>query len=137
MRAGSPPIPADSLVCTVGKTVTDGSKYPQDGLCDYIFFESISRKQRVNLTAFIFDRHLTSYFKHVERLRNTKPGMSFSVEDDSLFFDYLTPTFTESLGVLWQRGLYHFGMLNIYGPKARTDLLQIMKFIQVCVPCQS
>ncbi|XP_077527786.1 uncharacterized protein LOC144139248 [Haemaphysalis longicornis] len=126
---GSPPIHADKLVCTVGKTVTNESKYPEDRLCDYIFFESLSREQRIDLTAYIIDRHVKSFLKH--QFKVTQKGMSFSVEDDSLFVDYRAPGFTQSLDVLWQSGVYHSGMLNIYGPKARTDLPQIMNILQV------
>ncbi|XP_077528113.1 uncharacterized protein LOC144139701 [Haemaphysalis longicornis] len=130
MSAEEPTIENYHLVCAVSSTVKGESAYPEDGLCDYLFYDSMSGKQRSGLS-FGLDRSLEAYTNITKTLNYTEAGVSFSIYDDSLFEDYNSDHFFWGLGFLWEKNVQNIGMLNVHGPRADENrLIEVVEVLE-------
>ncbi|KAL1448502.1 hypothetical protein MTO96_044047 [Rhipicephalus appendiculatus] len=77
------PLPAYSYICTVSAPVRGGKGYlPPDGMCDYLFFDSLYKNFKSSLLNGIdlmeFDPQFIVY--QAARYSSTQFGLSFSPE---------------------------------------------------------
>nr|XP_054931053.1 uncharacterized protein LOC129386828 [Dermacentor andersoni] len=104
--------PRSPLICTVSVKFTNVSSIPGDGLCDFIFYESFYLKN--NPTGWS-DSGLDHFLRLSKNMRRTDVGASFSPVGDTLFSDALSGDLNAAVDNLRSRGVYHFGMLSLYG----------------------
>ncbi|XP_049524100.1 uncharacterized protein LOC125945835 [Dermacentor silvarum] len=126
----SDPFPDYQLLCTVSSKFTSQSAYPTEGLCDFVFYESLYSGQKNRLGGPYDDG-----FNHfLEGWENTELGVSFSPENHTVFEDATTSNFRTSIRKLLYRGVSHFGTLNLHGvyTEERT-LRKSLRLLQLCV----
>ncbi|KAL1475576.1 hypothetical protein MTO96_019506 [Rhipicephalus appendiculatus] len=110
------PLPSYPYICTVSEPVRGGKGYlPPDGMCDYLFFDSLYKNLNSSLLNGInFMEFDPQYVIHeAARYSSTQFGLSFSPEN-GLFKDYTQKGFLKTIDEIWNKNVSNFGFLNIY-----------------------
>ncbi|XP_049513980.1 uncharacterized protein LOC119431742 [Dermacentor silvarum] len=123
-----PPIP---LICTVSDGLKLSMIFPEDGLCDYIFFDSLEKRRGATLAGPYTDplkRFLDASSKSVK----TQYGVGFDYANSRRVKDLLTMQDTIShLDSLWNWGVSHYGVVNTqvysFGSDKLDELLSILE----------
>ncbi|XP_049513972.1 uncharacterized protein LOC119431736 [Dermacentor silvarum] len=135
------PIPAHSarpslrgaLVCTVGTKLNRSMALPEDGLCDFTFFDSL-QKNGLNELSGPFEENFRHFVESAARHTNTEYGAGFDYhafeEMDEILSD---PAAKGHLNSLWDQGIFHFGYLNTpysdFSHDKFTQLMEILKTV--------
>ncbi|XP_077508638.1 uncharacterized protein LOC144120034 [Amblyomma americanum] len=116
-----------AVFCGVGESFSVISLPPIEGSCDCIFYDSLYRHGKNNLTG-DFEEPLKDYIGHAysvsARNRGPKYGLSFSLENDYLFQDFANTKFSYSIENLYKQSMGFFGALNLYGPAVSPSALK-------------
>ncbi|KAL1484825.1 hypothetical protein MTO96_032350 [Rhipicephalus appendiculatus] len=86
------------------------TKYPADGVCDYIFYDSMYKNDRNKLVG-VWAEDLLSFLSKAEQTDRTKTqfGVGFAFEHrQTLIEDLATASFHD----FWARNVFHFGILD-------------------------
>ncbi|XP_077498722.1 uncharacterized protein LOC144109808 [Amblyomma americanum] len=123
-------MPAVPLVCTVSSKFTAHSLVPEDGTCDFLFFESLYDDER----NFVTPPHRAG-FRHFLRqgleMKKTALGISFSPLNDTVFIEAGTPKFFDAIDHMWNHGVSHFGALDLQGAHATVEIQKkMLKLLQ-------
>ncbi|KAH8039238.1 hypothetical protein HPB51_005484 [Rhipicephalus microplus] len=112
-----PPIPHSdssikplSLLCTFGYTTSYQTKYPPDGVCDYIFYDSMYKHERNTLLGTWGEDVLSMLYKASKTDRTkTQFGVGFAFEHRLRLLQDLANT---SFRNFWDHSVFHFGILD-------------------------
>ncbi|KAH7943134.1 hypothetical protein HPB52_005691 [Rhipicephalus sanguineus] len=115
------------LLCTVSVDFTESSLLPEDGLCDIIFYDSFYVK---NYPLDWDDPGLDHFFDLGSRMRLTSIGASFSPDTD-FYRDERTGVLFRGIDNLRDRGVQHFGMLNVFGDYVK-EAIDHLTILGVC-----
>ncbi|KAL3219004.1 hypothetical protein MRX96_031201, partial [Rhipicephalus microplus] len=110
------PMPSYSYICTVSKPVRKNQGYlPYDGMCDFLFYDSLYKNSRSNLLEGINEMESDPQVivLHARRYKRTKSGLSFSPEN-GLFEDYKEHGFMKTIDDIWSQSVSNFGFLDLY-----------------------
>ncbi|KAK8764842.1 hypothetical protein V5799_032551 [Amblyomma americanum] len=70
------------LVCTMGSRISSARMFPPDGLCEYIFFDSVDKDNRNPLAyPHLWDSDLTIFIDAYARYSTTAFGIGFAYEN--------------------------------------------------------
>ncbi|XP_077523134.1 uncharacterized protein LOC144133968 [Amblyomma americanum] len=116
------------MLCTVSSKFTAHSVVPEDGLCDFLFFESLYDDQK-NVVREPYKAGFDYFLKQKTEMAKTTLGVSFSPINDTVFIEAESADFLGAVGQMWQRGVSHFGALNLQG--AYTSLGIQQKFLKL------
>ncbi|KAH7950242.1 hypothetical protein HPB49_021552 [Dermacentor silvarum] len=105
------------LLCTMGTNTYLTSMFPRDGLCDYIFYDSIYKE---DISTFDPPDELNSDLRiFVEQRKEysiTAFGISFGFKHASFLTSNLSrnkePNSPFMVSYFWQHSIYHFGVLD-------------------------
>ncbi|KAL1427315.1 hypothetical protein MTO96_017603 [Rhipicephalus appendiculatus] len=111
------PVNRQPLLCTMGSGSFTTQMFPPDGLCDYIFYDSV---YKANITTFDppdeVDSDLLLFVEKRKDYESTDFGIGFSFKH-APYVSYvlsrgqnLAPPFM--LGYFWKQRIYHFGVLD-------------------------
>ncbi|KAH7932418.1 hypothetical protein HPB51_029298 [Rhipicephalus microplus] len=109
-------MPSYSYICTVSKPVRKNQGYlPYDGMCDFLFYDSLYKNSRSNLLEGINEMESDPQVivLHARRYKRTKSGLSFSPEN-GLFEDYKEHRFMKNIDAIWSQSVSNFGFLDLY-----------------------
>ncbi|XP_075724536.1 uncharacterized protein LOC142767194 [Rhipicephalus microplus] len=100
------------LLCTIGSGNFTTQMFPHDGLCDYIFYDSIYKR---GIKTF----HTPDMLFFIEKRREysrTTFGIGFTYEHttyvSSVISQSQNPNSPFILGFFWKKRIYHFGVLD-------------------------
>lgn len=102
------------MLCTFGLATNYSTVFPVDGLCDFFFFDSAYRggaNKLSNLDS--FQENLITFLSLVTLYKITEFGVAFSSEYVDEVERDLTRRDTVLISHFWQKGVYHFGMIDI------------------------
>ncbi|KAH8030550.1 hypothetical protein HPB51_008670 [Rhipicephalus microplus] len=109
-------MPPHPYICTVTAPVRGNKGYlPPDGVCDYLFFDSLYKSFRSSLLDGLdmLDVGAQYLVYQTERYKFTHFGLSFSPEHD-IFTDYEEQGFLNTIKEIWDKEVHHFGFLDLY-----------------------
>ncbi|KAH6942510.1 hypothetical protein HPB50_006935 [Hyalomma asiaticum] len=101
------------LVCTVSSMYNRSVNLPRDGLCGYIFFESLY-KGGANSLATRLSHDVDAFADRARHNTFTEFGMSFAIDNAKLVTEYTTPAFERGLDTLAQKQVIHYGFLDMH-----------------------
>ncbi|KAH7948724.1 hypothetical protein HPB49_001327 [Dermacentor silvarum] len=101
------------LVCTVSSTYSGNVNLPRDGLCGYIFFESLYKGGANSLVARL-SPDVDSFANRARHNTDTEFGMSFAIDNANLLTEYTTPAFERGLDGLVQKQVIHYGIMDMH-----------------------
>ncbi|KAL3216439.1 hypothetical protein MRX96_033083 [Rhipicephalus microplus] len=129
------PMPPHPYICTVTAPVRGNKGYlPPDGMCDYLFFDSLYKSFRSSLLDGLdmLDVGAQYLVYQTERYKFTHFGLSFSPEH-GIFTDYEEQGFLNTIKEIWDKEVHHFGFLDLYRhlthPSIVAQALTILKVI--------
>ncbi|XP_050030015.2 uncharacterized protein [Dermacentor andersoni] len=105
------------LVCTMGTTLNSTEMFPPDGLCEYIFYDSLYREGRNSIVSpEQFDPNLRTFMDVAPTYRITAfgIGVTFSVV---YFLEIYLNTSTSDykpMKPFWDNSIYHIGILDTH-----------------------
>ncbi|KAK8762699.1 hypothetical protein V5799_026037 [Amblyomma americanum] len=103
----------EPLVCTMGSRTNSKTMFPEDGLCEYIFFDSVYKDRR-NLmsdsTGWAPD--LSTFVEVNLQYSTTAFGVGFAFEKAEHVVLNLKATNPPPLKVFWDKEIYHFGIVD-------------------------
>ncbi|KAL1413897.1 hypothetical protein MTO96_007946 [Rhipicephalus appendiculatus] len=115
-------IKPQSLLCTFGYMTTYRTKYPADGVCDYIFYDSMYKNYRNTLLGIwgqnyrntllgIWGQDVQSILTKALQTDRTKTqfGIGFAFEHRYTLIQDLA---NASLKNFWEHNVFHFGILD-------------------------
>nr|XP_050031705.2 uncharacterized protein LOC126527904 [Dermacentor andersoni] len=128
VKVPPPPMP---LICTVGDGLKLSMIFPDDGLCDYTFFDSLEKQRGATLAGPYTDvlkRFLDASSKSVK----TQYGAGFDYVNSRRVKDLLSMQDTiPHLDSLWNRGVSHYGVVNTqvysFSSEKLDELLSILE----------
>ncbi|KAL1443550.1 hypothetical protein MTO96_045963 [Rhipicephalus appendiculatus] len=130
------PMPSYSYVCTVSQPMRENVSYlPSDGMCDYIFYDSLYKDGKDNLLSGIGAlEHGAQYFiGQAPKYRNTQFGFSFAPESHLLTADFKDTRFNSAIDAIWNSRISHFGFLDLYRQYTElghvTEALTVLKTV--------
>ncbi|KAL1445411.1 hypothetical protein MTO96_029196 [Rhipicephalus appendiculatus] len=115
--AVAPSLPAYPYVCTVSEPVRKSVAYlPPDGMCDYMFYDSLYKNGSHNFLSGIDSLELGAQFVIYKAVmyRMTQFGLSFAPDPVLFNTDSKNPTFFTVIDQIWGKTVSHFGFLNLY-----------------------
>ncbi|KAH7960694.1 hypothetical protein HPB49_022350 [Dermacentor silvarum] len=114
-RTPSPPITQSaikpqSLLCTFGNKTNSNTVFPPNGVCDYIFYDSMYKNNRNPLIG-NWDYDLLAILSKAQQADRTKTqfGVSFAFEQRRKLIQDLT---NSALDVFWGHNVFHFGIID-------------------------
>ncbi|XP_077490077.1 uncharacterized protein LOC144100990 isoform X2 [Amblyomma americanum] len=115
-RATAPPrysMDIEPLVCTMGSRTNSKTMFPEDGLCEYIFFDSVYKDRRNLMSDSTGWAPDLSTFVEVNRQYSTTAfGVGFAFEKAEHVVLNLKATNPPPLKVFWDKEIYHFGIVD-------------------------
>ncbi|XP_077491666.1 uncharacterized protein LOC144102230 [Amblyomma americanum] len=108
------------LVCTMGSRTSFLQMFPPDGLCEYIFFDSVEKGNR-NQLAFPkrWGNDLRIFIAAYARYNTTAFGIGFAYEKASTLVRQLNTTSSSLLEPFWRKNIFHFGIVDTATRNAR------------------
>ncbi|XP_075526589.1 uncharacterized protein LOC142558327 [Dermacentor variabilis] len=134
--ATTTPLPAapperSPLVCVYGRRTTPRTRYPDDGVCDYLVYSGVHRKDGDRLGA-AYSAELVHFLGRAMGQRRSQyaVGLDYNnYEETAQIIN--TDEIKIALDKLWVRGISHFGFLNTpifyFTVEAFTSLLKSLK----------
>ncbi|KAL3224411.1 hypothetical protein MRX96_026608 [Rhipicephalus microplus] len=119
------------IVCTFGRLLGQPATLPEEGLCDYAFYEF--HYQPYGSPNFLNPNHLLlqRYMNATRRRRKTQYGLGFTPFDLGDFQYQLTVVDVNSLiKIFWDARIYHYGMLTVAHVTTVSDLTLILNILQ-------
>ncbi|KAL1483094.1 hypothetical protein MTO96_002164 [Rhipicephalus appendiculatus] len=101
------------LVCTVSTNYSRSGALPRDGLCGYLFYDSLYKGGRNFLTGRL-SQDVNWFADRARHNTFTEFGMSFSIENANLLTEYTTPAFQRGLDALVQKQVIHYGIMDMH-----------------------
>ncbi|XP_070380530.1 uncharacterized protein [Dermacentor albipictus] len=103
------------LVCTVGRRLNSTRMFPPDGLCEYIFFDSLYKQGRNSIVAPEgFDTNLRTFIDvaPLHEITAFGVGITFdSVHHLELLLNSSAPSF-KPMEIFWDNAIYHLAILD-------------------------
>ncbi|XP_077490957.1 uncharacterized protein LOC144101697 [Amblyomma americanum] len=102
------------LVCTMGPRTNSVHKFPPDGLCEYIFFDSVDKDNR-NPLAFPsrWGQDLRVFIDAYNRYSTTAFGIGFAFNNVfTVIRGFHSATNSSLLEPFWDKNIFHFGILD-------------------------
>ncbi|KAK8760903.1 uncharacterized protein LOC144110237 [Amblyomma americanum] len=117
--AGPRPL-SRALFCTYGNGTTGNTKFPADGLCDYIFYDSMYKNGINTLDQSTpYSADLEAVLRQAESgvYANTQFGLGFAFTELRKFLQHSAFSSTSVIGQFIQRGVSHLGVIDcpVYG----------------------
>ncbi|KAH7959971.1 hypothetical protein HPB49_015744 [Dermacentor silvarum] len=108
------PMDPQVLMCTYGAKTNASTVFPNDGMCDFIFFDSVYKNDRNFLAdSDNFDVDLQHFLSVIPKYSKTTFGVGFAFEYRGTLTQDLTRTDPIPLEVFWKHGVFHFGILDV------------------------
>ncbi|KAL1413903.1 hypothetical protein MTO96_007952 [Rhipicephalus appendiculatus] len=110
-------IKPQSLLCTFGNKTNYGTIFPVDGVCDYIFYDSMYKNNKNPLVA-NWDYDVYSILSKAQKTDRNKTqfGLGFAFEHRRRLIQDLV---NSSLEVFWEHNVFHFGILDCPGHRTK------------------
>ncbi|KAL1467944.1 hypothetical protein MTO96_041810 [Rhipicephalus appendiculatus] len=127
----TPEKPKMPIICTFGRLLGQPATLPEEGLCDYAFYEF--HYQPYGSPDFLNPNHalLQRYMDATRLRRKTQYGLGFIPFDLGDFQYQLTLVKVNALfKIFWDARIYHYGMLTIAHVTTASDLVLILKILQ-------
>ncbi|KAH7981055.1 hypothetical protein HPB49_021138 [Dermacentor silvarum] len=103
------------LVCTIGRRLNSTQMFPPDGLCEYIFFDSLYKLGRNSFAEpSLFEPNLLIFIDTAPLYQITAFGIGITfdaVYHLEFFLNRSAPDF-KPLQPFWANSIYHFGVLD-------------------------
>ncbi|XP_037572193.2 uncharacterized protein LOC119454297 isoform X2 [Dermacentor silvarum] len=101
------------LVCVMGEKTSSANAFPDDGLCDYIFFDSLYKNGRnmVSRKA-TYSNSLNTFLNEHPPYQTTSLGVGFSYHYLPMAEEELKGRNPSPLASFWQQDVYHVGILD-------------------------
>ncbi|KAL3196969.1 hypothetical protein MRX96_053935 [Rhipicephalus microplus] len=122
-------IKPQSLLCTFGNKTNYGTTFPADGVCDYIFYDSMYKNNKNPLVA-NWDYDVYSILSKAQKTdkKKTQFGLGFAFEHRRRLVEDLV---NSSLEVFWGHNVFHFGILDCPGHKTeQADMDEVFVALQ-------
>ncbi|KAL1439459.1 hypothetical protein MTO96_010204 [Rhipicephalus appendiculatus] len=100
------------LVCTVSVAYRQSTGLPSDGVCDYLFYDSLY-KGSANAFTDPLGPDVNDFVQRAGQHRSTEFGLSFASDNSRFVSDYATPAFAAKVADVANRGVSHLGILNM------------------------
>ncbi|XP_070379085.1 uncharacterized protein [Dermacentor albipictus] len=102
------------LLCTYGMHTNQSTQFPDDGLCDLIFFDS-AYKDNTNLLSLpsSFGENMNAFLSAARHYGRTDFGVAFAYEYRFKLRVDLTVTNPVPLEEIWKRGISDFGIVDM------------------------
>ncbi|KAH8037937.1 hypothetical protein HPB51_019289 [Rhipicephalus microplus] len=101
------------MVCIMGERASTPDAFPDDGLCDYIFFDSLYKDGRNMLSRqATFSKSLSNFINNHPAYRGTHLGVGFSFNYLQSAEEDLKVTEPNPLQPLWDEGIYSVGIFD-------------------------
>ncbi|KAL1427342.1 hypothetical protein MTO96_017629 [Rhipicephalus appendiculatus] len=112
------------LVCIMGEYLYLAEQFPPDGMCDYIFMDSLYMDGHWNklLDESSYYPSLTTFLHQHPGYRNTTLGLGFSFECLAKAEEDLKATNPSPLTPFWNRGIFHAGILDTPSEPTRDEM---------------
>ncbi|KAL1427313.1 hypothetical protein MTO96_017601 [Rhipicephalus appendiculatus] len=111
-RRPNPFVNLQPLLCTIGSGNLTTQMFPHDGLCDYIFYDSIYKG---GIGTF-YTRDLLFFVEKSRDYSSTTFGVGFTYKHtayvSSVILQSQNPDSPLILGHFWKESIYHFGVLD-------------------------
>ncbi|KAK8762697.1 hypothetical protein V5799_026035 [Amblyomma americanum] len=86
---------------------------PEDGLCDYLFYDSIFKDNRnVLVNPKGFENDMKIFAGNYRKFKKTAFGIGFAFKKAHILKENLRAAGPLRLEYFWSRGIYHFGILD-------------------------
>ncbi|XP_077489263.1 uncharacterized protein LOC144100099 [Amblyomma americanum] len=106
-------LPERPMVCTVGTNLRTPLMIPEDGLCDYLFYDSIFKDNRnVLVNPKGFENDMKIFAGNYRKFKQTAFGIGFAFKKAHILKENLRAAGPLRLEYFWSRGIYHFGILD-------------------------
>ncbi|XP_077490075.1 uncharacterized protein LOC144100989 [Amblyomma americanum] len=101
------------MVCTMGSKLNSGAMLPDDGLCEYIFYDSMYKDGRnLLLNPAGFKKDLLVFLDAYNTFKTTAFGIGFAFKGTKHLKPNLKGSGQSPLAYFWDRGIFHFGILD-------------------------
>ncbi|KAL3213421.1 hypothetical protein MRX96_051692 [Rhipicephalus microplus] len=101
------------MVCIMGERASTPDAFPDDGLCDYVFFDSLYKDGRNMLSRqATFSKSLSNFINNHPAYRGTHLGVGFSFNYLQSAEEDLKVTEPNPLQPLWDEGIYSVGIFD-------------------------
>ncbi|KAK8777962.1 hypothetical protein V5799_020697, partial [Amblyomma americanum] len=120
------------LICTFGRLLGQPATLPEEGLCDYAFYE-FHYQPHGNPSVLELDHPLLTRYMEATRARvRTQYGLGFMPFDlsDLLYQLSLTSRAAPVFKAFWEARIYHYGILTVAHVTTAEDLRQILQVLQ-------
>ncbi|XP_077490935.1 uncharacterized protein LOC144101675 [Amblyomma americanum] len=114
-----------TLLCTYGIETNTTTVFPEDGICDLIFFDSAYKNNiNVPLQEDTFGEGMNAVLAAASRYQSTEFGVAFSY----LYIEWLTNDMRETnptiLDAFWRSGVFHFGIIDMPASNVSYDKIR-------------
>ncbi|KAK8757191.1 hypothetical protein V5799_000111 [Amblyomma americanum] len=125
---------SQALFCTYGTSTNAKTKFPRDGLCHYIFYDSMYKDGNNMLSQGPpYSADLEAVLKQVQsgRYKNTQFGLGFAFAYLPYLLQYSDDRLPAVLDPLTQRGVSHLGVIDcsVYGLQPQ-DVYRMFRAIE-------
>ncbi|KAH7953650.1 hypothetical protein HPB49_010879 [Dermacentor silvarum] len=101
------------MLCTMSDRITSSLQFPQDGLCDYIFFDSLYKGGRNLLTdPATYSSSLNTFLNDHRAYQRTTLGVGFAFIYLATAKEDLKVRNPSPLAPFWKEGIFHVGILD-------------------------
>ncbi|XP_077490946.1 uncharacterized protein LOC144101686 [Amblyomma americanum] len=110
-----------TLFCTYGTRTVKGTMFPDDGLCDLVYFDSIYKwNQNLLSQPQRFSENLLAFLEKTATYQQTEVGVAFAYEKVANLRADLNKSNAQPLDTFWKRGVRNFGIIDMpaFGVKA-------------------
>ncbi|KAK8787798.1 hypothetical protein V5799_022428 [Amblyomma americanum] len=123
-----------TLLCTYGIETNTTTVFPEDGICDLIFFDSAYKNNiNVPLQEDTFGEGMNAVLAAASRYQSTEFGVAFSY----LYIEWLTNDMRETkptiLDAFWRSGVFHFGIIDMPASNVSYDKIrEVFTLLKMC-----
>ncbi|KAH7943385.1 hypothetical protein HPB52_007694 [Rhipicephalus sanguineus] len=101
------------MVCIMGEKASTPDAFPDDGLCDYIFFDSLYKDGRNMLSRqATFSKSLSNFINNHPAYQGTHLGVGFSFNYLQMAEEDLEVEEPSPLQPLWDQGIFSVGIFD-------------------------
>lgn len=113
-----PPMPTELLLCTVRSSLKRTTKFPDDGLCDIIFYDSLFEKGHINPLGGPYNEGFNYFLDMAGRFEKTESGTGLEFPQNFTHspYAYINKTnaaVRDPIFQLWSRKIYHFAIFDV------------------------
>ncbi|KAK8772263.1 hypothetical protein V5799_024493 [Amblyomma americanum] len=118
------------LVCAVSNQYTQSVVLPDDGVCDFIFYDSLY-KGNSNIFTEPLSPDVSFFVQDGKNYTHTELGFSFDIRNSQFVSEYTSTAFRDKVRAVSSQGVLHFGILDmdfsVVNSGTVTQALQILK----------